>query len=184
MPSPFPGMDPFLENPGIFPDLHDSLIVYLKAALKPVLPEAYYAATRDRVWIEVSKRYIDPDIHIGRRNGGTMSAKPDGGIAVAVGVEPVVIRVPKEEHREVFLEIYSTRGEDRRLVTCVEILSPANKTPGEHWHELYSQKQQELLATKTHLVEIDLLRAGEHATAVPPAGLEQAGPLDYHVCCH
>jgi Protein of unknown function (DUF4058) len=38
MPSPFPGMDPFLENPGIFSDFHDSFITYLRENLQANLP--------------------------------------------------------------------------------------------------------------------------------------------------
>src|SRR5262249_13162389 len=58
-------------------------------------------------------------------------------------------------------------------------------TPGDHGRDLYVQKQREVLRSEVHLVEIDLLRAGTHCTAVPlePA-LAQAGPFDYHVCVH
>ncbi|MBI3463061.1 MAG: DUF4058 family protein, partial [Planctomycetes bacterium] len=51
MPSPFPGMDPFLEHPGIFPDLHDSLVTYLREALQPRLPSPYYAGIGSRIWV-------------------------------------------------------------------------------------------------------------------------------------
>ena len=42
MPSPFPGMDPYLEIPDWFPDLHDGLIFCLKESLQNLLPESYY----------------------------------------------------------------------------------------------------------------------------------------------
>ncbi|MEJ7590535.1 MAG: DUF4058 family protein [Planctomycetaceae bacterium] len=45
MPSPFPGMDPFLEQPAVFPDFHNRFIAYLSEFLKPDLPQPYYAAT-------------------------------------------------------------------------------------------------------------------------------------------
>ena len=38
MPSPFPGMDPYLESPEIFPDFHDSFITYLREALQAACP--------------------------------------------------------------------------------------------------------------------------------------------------
>ena len=41
MPSPFPGMDPFLEHPEVFPDLHDSLGATLRESLNARLPEPY-----------------------------------------------------------------------------------------------------------------------------------------------
>jgi Protein of unknown function (DUF4058) len=52
MPSPFPGMDPYLEGPDWFPDLHDALIFAIKAALQKRLPRAYYARCRQRVWLD------------------------------------------------------------------------------------------------------------------------------------
>jgi len=62
---------------------------------------------------------------------------------------------------------------------------PTNKTPGEHGRDLYLRKQAEVLASKTHLIEIDLLRAGQHTTAVPHIRLTRgAGAFDYHVCVH
>ena len=54
MPSPFPGMDPYLESPDWFPDLHDSLIVIMKGTLQRSLPEPYYAQSSQRVWLEYS----------------------------------------------------------------------------------------------------------------------------------
>ena len=43
MPSPFPGMDPYLESPDWFPDLHGSLIFLMKETLRRSLPRPYYA---------------------------------------------------------------------------------------------------------------------------------------------
>ena len=64
MPSPFPGMDPYLENPDIFPDFHDSVITYLREAIQASLPPPYFAALGRRVWIEVSRRTVGPDVQI------------------------------------------------------------------------------------------------------------------------
>jgi hypothetical protein len=98
----------------------------------------------------------------------------------------MVVRVPHDERREVFLEIYALQGQGGdRLITTIEILSPSNKTPGEHGRELYLRKQKEILDSKVHLVEIDLLRAGIHSTAVPRERvIEGSGPFDYHICIH
>jgi hypothetical protein len=145
MPSPFPGMDPFLEHPEIFPDLHDRLNTHLSEVLQAGLPPPYYAVIGRRTWIEVSH----------------------------------------DERREPFLEVYVRQGSDKRLVTSIEILSLTNKTPGEHGRELYLRKQREILGGKVHLVEIDLLRGGEHSTAVPCQRVRaEVGPFDYHVCMH
>jgi Protein of unknown function (DUF4058) len=97
-------------------------------------------------------------------------------------VLPVVVFVPNDEIREPFLEIYMVRG-NRQLVTAVEVLSPSNKTPGDQGQGQYAAKQRELLASKVNLVEIDLLRGGEHTTVVPrDRAVAAAGPFDYHVC--
>jgi hypothetical protein len=70
-------------------------------------------------------------------------------------------------------------------VTSIELLSLSNKTPGEQGRELYRRKQKELLASKVHLVEIDLLRGGAHVTAVPlDLAVEGCGPFDYHISVH
>ncbi len=159
MPSPFPGMDPFLEHPDIFPDFHNSFITYLSEAIQPRLPPPYIAAIGRRAWVEVSERFIGPDRQ--------------------------VIRVPHDECCEPLVEICVGRGSDRRLVTSIEVVSLTNKTPGEHGRDLYLRKQREILESKVHLVEIDLLRAGEHTTAVPRRRLLKAvGARDYHISIH
>jgi hypothetical protein len=191
MASPFPGMDPYLENPEIFPDFHDSVITYLREALQANLPAPYFAALGRRVWIEVSRRSIGPDVQVsrqGKASGPTsFRAEPFGGVAVATPplVGPVVVKVEHDEFREPFIEIYSRNDEGKRLVSSIEVLSLSNKTPGEHGRELYVRKQKELLASKVHLVEIDLLRGGEHVTAVPfDLAVEACGKFDYHVSVH
>lgn len=186
MASPFPGMDPFLEDPVIFPGFHDRLIIYLSEALQPLLPEPYFAETGERVWVEVTSRYIGPDVHVLRPNGPAVGEEPSGGgvaLAAPPHIRPVVVTVPHDERRESRVEIYAQHGE--RLVTTIEMLSPTNKTPGEHGRDLYLRKQREVLDSKTNLVEIDLLRGGVHTTAVPHnLALERTGPFDYHVCIH
>ena len=188
MPSPFPGMDPFLEDPDLFTGFHDRMIACFSEALQPLLPPPYYADIGDRVWVEVSQRYIGPDVDLLRPGGDSNGDKEEGAggaaIAVALRTPPVVVHVPHDERRETFVEIYARKGEER-LVSHIEILSLSNKTPGEHGRDLYLRKQREILDSKTHLVEIDLLRDGTHTTAVPlDRALKRTGPFDYHVCVH
>ena len=145
MPSPFPGMDPYLEAPTIFPGLHNRLIALLGEALQAALPAPYFAEIGERAWAAV----------------------------------------PHDERREPCLEIRTTGDEGERLVTAIEVLSPGGKTPGERGRELYLGKRREILESRTHLVEIDLLRGGRHTTAVPLDRLrEAAGPCAYHVAIH
>jgi hypothetical protein len=187
MPSPFPGMDPFLEHPELFPDLHDSLIAFLRDSLNEALPEPYYASIGSRVWVEASQRPIGPDVKVLRPEVPTPkreSSSPGVAVAEVVATEPITIRVAYEEIREPFLEIYASPRK-ARLITLIEVLSPTNKTAGSHGRGLYVQKQREALLGQVNLVEIDLLRCGEHTTAVPrDQVIARAGLFDYHVCVH
>lgn len=188
MPSPFPGMDPYLEDADLFPSLHGNLVFVIQELLQPRLPEPYFAKTNERVWVEMAARYIEPDVDVFASSRRPRRARPaSGGIAVAEArrVQPVVVTVPHDEHRETQVDIWTRRGTDKRLVTTIEILSPSNKTPGQHGRDLYLKKQREVLDSQVHLVEIDLLRGGEHTTAVPLAAAVRAmGRFDYHVCIH
>ncbi len=189
MPSPFPGMDPYLEHPEVFPGLHDSMVTFLQEALQKSLPEPYYATSKSRVWIEVSQRYIEPDVDVLHpREAGRPKSRSNGPAVLVPPTargRPVLVRVPHDERRERFLEICSLQDDGDRLITTIELLSPSNKTPGKHGRELYLRKQKEILDSKVHLVEIDLLRAGIHSTVVPRERIvEESGPFDYHVSIH
>jgi hypothetical protein len=180
-------MDPFLEHPLHFPGLHDRLITAISDALQPTLPVPYYVEISERLWVEIAERPIGPDVHVVRANDPPQRPETSSAVAVADGVRtsPIVITVPLDEHREVFLEIRRRDESGDRVVTAIEILSLSNKTPGEHGRDLYLQKQQEALHSQTHLVEIDLLRGGMHTTAVPLDWLAaKAGQYDYHVSVH
>lgn len=183
MPSPFPGMDPYLENPSIFPDFHDRFIAYLSEAIQPGLPEPYYAALGRRAWVEVSERFIGPDVNVVTPRSKT-SHSPSAVATLDVS-QPIVVHVPHDEQSESMIEIYVGRGSDRRLVTAIEVLSPINKQPGEKGRDLYLRKQAELIDAQCHLVEIDFLRGGTHTTAVPEDRLKRKVPsFTYHVCSH
>lgn len=186
MPSPFPGMDPFLENPAFFPSLHERMIVYIAELLQPRLPPPYFADLGERLWIETSRRKVVPDVDVIRKTGvGTRGySKANGGIAVATRTKPMIITVMHDEIRETFVEIRLRDDDEERLVTTIEILSHANKKTGDKAQKLYLKKQREIIDSQmTHLIEIDLLRSGKHTTCIPLDLLrEKANPYDYHVC--
>jgi hypothetical protein len=187
-------MDPYLESPRLFPGLHSGLIFAIKELLQPSLPEKYYAESDQYVWLETSHRYIEPDVNVmsGRRGRKPRRRRAgQGAVAVAEleASQPVVIAVEtveEDEHVERFLEIRELRRGGRdRLVATIEVVSPANKTPGHTGFDKYREKQREVLAAQAHLIEIDLLRKGTHVTAVPrDLAREEAGPFDYHVSVH
>ena len=146
MPSPFPGMDPYLENPDIFPDFHDSVITYLREAIQASLPPPYFAALGRRVWIEVSRRTVGPDVQIQRAGSGMSSPRPEVSRASAIAnmpiARPVTVKVTHDEFREPFVEILIRGDEGKRLVTSIEVLSLSNKTPGEQGRELYVRNRR------------------------------------------
>ena len=114
--------------------------------------------------------------HAGRNPPGPLPS-PNHPVA-----RPVVVNIEHDESREPFIEIYTRGEEGKRLIASIEVLSPANKTPGEHGRDLYRKKQKELIGSQVHLVEFDFLRGGKHTTAVPlDAAREACGPFDYHV---
>jgi hypothetical protein len=155
MPTPFPGMDPYLEQRDLWPNVHSSLIVALRDDLAPRLRPRYYVAVEERT------------THAGAQDV-TFAVRPD--VAV-IGVNqlneaalayrtasPLTVQIPlPEEIRETCLEIRSVAGQ--RVVTVIELLSPTNKRAGEG-RRVYLEKRLALFGTATHLVEIDLLRAG------------------------
>jgi hypothetical protein len=183
-------MDPWLESPGVFPDLHNRFITHLSEVLNLSLPAPYYAAIANRVWVESSERRIEPDTNILKprdENGRSARAMGDSGSATAtlpeLGLLTVsAIRYADEPMEESFLEIYASPGGEE-LVTAIEVLSLSNKTAGSDGRAAYRQKQHELREGGVNLVEIDLLRGGRHTTLVPETGLREVAPIfDYHAC--
>ncbi len=187
MPSPFPGMDPYLEDPILWPGVHQGLITYARAELNRVLPPHYVADIGERLYVlqpEI-ERNIYPDVLV-LEQISTPKAKESGlaEAATAVADPPLVLTMEPVEMREVFIQILSLR-EANRVVTVIEVLSPSNKTANSQGRQLYLTKQREILDSQTHLIEIDLLRQGEHTVAIPLEALLQKGiKWDYLICLH
>ena len=118
MPSPFPGMDPFLEHPSLFPGLHNRLITRISEVLQATLPEPYYAEIAERTWIEVSHREIEPDVLVVRGEGPSRPASA-GGLVASRSV-PLVVTVPMAEARELWVEIRSGLDGREQVVASVE----------------------------------------------------------------
>ncbi len=176
MKMPFPGMDPCLEHPFLWPDLHTRLIVGIANYLRPLIRPRYVVSIQLRVYVQTPEQERIPDVMIkkGRRRGQVAVMT---GTAVAM---PVVIEVPQIEVTEPYLEIRD-RYHQRRLVTSLEVVSPSNKKAGPGRKE-YLLKQRETLASRSHLVEIDLLRRGRHVVSVPKAYASRRRPTEYLIC--
>ena len=184
MPSPFPGMDPYLENPPLWPGVHQGLITYMCGELNALLPSHYVADIGERLYVVQAERGIYPDVVVLEHPSAQTSTEQSARrIAVAASDPPWVLTVKPEEIREVYIEILSV-ADQSRVVTVIEILSPSNKIAGSEGRQLYLTKQREILSSQTHLIEIDLLRKGEHTVAAPREMLLKRGKWNYLVCLH
>lgn len=175
MPSPFPGMDPYLEAHGSWPDFHSSFINYVREQLQEQIRPRYNARIEERIHLIQPRQNYYPDVSIVRRPG----ARPAPQTVVAERAdEPYLIQQLASEYREPFIQIvYLPTGQ---VVTTIELLSPINKS-GEG-RERYQEKQRQILDADTSLVEIDLLRGGAHTIAAPEELLTGFEGMRYIVC--
>ena len=155
---PFPGMDPWLEHPAIWPDVHNSLITAIRDELAPRLAPRYSVGVEQRVYLLVPGEpdFVGrPDVAVVGRSDRVGYREPAGREeAAAVGVIDVEVPV-LDELEEWFLEVRDV--ETRSLVTAIEILSPTNKIHP-RGRKQYMRKRRTLLQSESSLVEIDLLR--------------------------
>lgn len=163
MPSPFPGMNPYLERRAVWHDFHER---FLPAAAefvgRQVVPN-FVVKLDEHVFIhELSEQtprqfFGRADLGVADLAGGTATAVATiRGAAISTASTEVSL-VEFDEERLSFLEIRDR--ESWKLVTIIELLSPANKQPGPD-REQYIAKRELILRTDAHLVEIDLLRGG------------------------
>jgi hypothetical protein len=157
-------MDPWLETPHVWPGFHGRLINETATILQPELrARGYFIDAGERIWLAEPSRAVYPDDAVFRAQPMRGVMRADSSAVIDVE-EPVCITRTPVEVREQYLEIYDIRG--RELVTGIEYLSPTNKTTT-RGRELYEQEQIELCNSNVHLVEIDLLRGGQHILDIP-----------------
>ncbi len=156
MPSPFPGMNPYLERATAWESLHTDLIVAIKAQIAAQLPPEYVIRTENRVYIHeppVERRFVgSADLGIIRppttSTDRTATIEAPARVTILDAVDVRQVR---------FLTIRDRDGND--LITVIELLSPTNKYAGPD-REQYLTKRREILRSRSHFVEIDLLRGG------------------------
>jgi hypothetical protein len=175
MSSPFPGMNPYLENPVFWSEVHNRLIVNLADSLAPLIPPQYRVAIEQRTYLSDESDSVlvgIPDVSVFSQNKET---KPNSSTATFASTsEAVTVTMPVPENaKESYLEIREVATS--YVVTALEILSPKNKRAGEG-RKAYERKRKQVLATTTHLVEIDLLRGGK-----PMLFLGEVPPSDYRI---
>ncbi len=184
MPSPFPGMDPYLE--AHWGDVHSRLVMYISDVLQPGLPKNLYSRVEERVYVEtdldrLASRY--PDVRVVEHpspQSVTLADDPEGGAATLMAAEPVLVSLPDNEITERFIEIRDA-GSGQRVVTVVEVLSRANKEKGKG-RAAYLEKVEELQAGGVALLEIDLLRAGEPTQPIASTLVSTGTETAYRSC--
>ena len=177
MPSPFPGMDPYLEKADEWGGVHLPLCAAIQAELNRHLPAGLRALIDLYVWVQDAPgedRPARPRVKV--KPDAFVPDERAGGNGIAVAARPVTAptargRLPARRKRTSRRVVVTGAG--RQVVTAIEVLSPANKDPGED-RRAYLRKRDEYLGV-VDLVEIDLLRAGERM----PAGKPPPPPSDY-----
>ena len=172
MPSPFTGMNHFLEQSDAWMDFHDNFIVRIQESLSVQVGPNYLVKLEVRLILHersAEERRFFGIADVGMTDPLNRQILPDSATITA----PVQLELPAvemEKHRSI--EIRDRR--DRRIVTVIELLSPTNKTAGSDRDD-YMVKRRQILSSPTHLVEIDLRRGG---TRPSPPDLPQC---DYYV---
>ena len=161
MPSPFPGMDPYIESPELWSDFHNNLASEMQAYLNRHIQPRYFARLTPYVTyevVEVGQVYgVRPDVGVWHLESASGMASAGAATVTPAPVESLVaLEIPLRLQR---VTIRTTARQ--QLVTVIEILSPVNKRPGHQAYLAYRRKRRDLLRTEVHLLEIDLLRGGE-----------------------
>lgn len=177
MPTPFPGMDPYLERASLWHGVHNRLIASLADLLGPLLRPRYFVAVEEYSYLAdpmaISFATV-PDVGVvGPYSSHVQPTATHRAAPGALVMEPQIIELPMPERiSQTFLEILEVDGENTaelwlrgssdgmKVVTLLEILSPWNKA-GQEGRVQYERKRQHVLNSYTNLVEIDLLRAGQ-----------------------
>ncbi|MBI4673830.1 MAG: DUF4058 family protein [Chloroflexi bacterium] len=172
MPSPFPGMDPYIEQSKIWRDFHNDLAAEMRARLNEKIQPKYFARLEGYITYEVvtleqtSLERKAPEVTIWQNMAREAVAEYTAVTPLLVESE-VEFKLPLEL---LHIEIFKVGNES--VVTVIEILSPVNKQPSHKACADYLEKRRDVLDSHAHFVEIDLLRAGTRpplAKPVPPA---------------
>jgi len=170
MPSPFPGMDPYLERPSLWPDVHNKLISELQTELNPRLPAKYVATVEARIYVmdegDSGRKILGPDLRI-EKSAIPRASRSTKAAAVLEVAEPLEYLLAfDEEISEAYLTIQDR--EKNSLVAVIELLSHTNKMAGSAGRASFLEKKREVLASDVHWIELDLLRGGERIPTAPP----------------
>ena len=170
--SPFPGMDPYLEEPSEWGDFHSRFINAASEHVADLVAPNFIVRIEKYVYIiplddPDARQSLVPDAYI-----ATLPRPSSPRTSAETIMEPTLIEpLFDEEIRERFVEIRDAAN--REVVTTIEVLSPFNKAAGTPGRKNFLQKRKTVMGSKVHWIEIDLLRAGERPQ-------ELAGKSDYY----
>jgi len=174
MPSPFPGMNPYLEQADVWEDFHNDFIVRCREALNGQVGPNYIVKVETRLYVhELSEeeRKFFGKADVGLSITGT-SRSTQGENSSATLPAPTELRLATVDvEKQAWIDIRDRH--DRRVVTSLELLSPSNKKQGPDRDD-YLRKRNLLLISPIHFVEIDLRRGGRRPS--PP----EIPPCDYY----
>jgi hypothetical protein len=159
MPSPFPGMNPYLENPDFWAGLHHRLMTAIANTIEANLNPDYRVEIEKRVYTITPEDAVligIPDVSVLSQTQASATST-----LTATDTSITVLLPTPEEVREAYLEIRDMKV--GKVITVIEVLSPTNKRAG-IGRNIYEEKRNAVLESATHLVEIDLLRRGKPMT--------------------
>ena len=158
MPSPFPGMNPYIERASVWHDFHESFMPLVAELTLRVLPR-YFVRIDEQMYIHELVRRRNAVFGQRRYSGICTLRQPTSAVAAMQcwTPQPKFDEPAVDSEAHSFLEIRDR--DDHELVTVVELLSPCNKYMGPD-REQYLAKARQLQRSRAHFVEIDLLRGG------------------------
>jgi hypothetical protein len=172
MPSPFPGMNPYLERPFEWDSFHPNFIVACLYHLVRQVSPKYIVQIETRLYFHeppADRRYFgNADVNV---TSSKSSAIQTAAVAEINAPTYVALGEQIEVEKVHYLVIRDRHGNE--VVTTLELLSRSNKYSSED-REQYLFKRMEVLRSNSHFVEIDLLRGGPR---MPP---EEIPPCDYY----
>jgi hypothetical protein len=169
MPSPFPGMDPFIEM-GHWQTFHNRFISAMADTLVPQVRPAYAVDIGQDIYLVIDDgetQVREPDIAVvgepaGRESSRTGPTARAGGVAT---LEPIALTIPiPRERRHRFIEVRDNKSRD--VITIVELLSPANRID-RGGRRSYLAKRRDILESGINLIELDLMRRGHKLPMKP-----------------
>ncbi len=178
MKSPFPGIDPYLEQH--WGDIHTRLMVYISDQINEQLPNDLQARVEESVCVDVEEksRWVYPDVKVLERSPASDTSAV--AVAEATVVEPTIIPLMNEPPTQRHIEIVDLNS-GNRVVTAIELLSPANKQD-EPGRVAYRRKQREYIEAGVNLIEIDFIRSGTFIVAAPEGRIPWDLRTPYIVC--